>query len=67
MKQDSPGDEGDEPLEENQILRKKIILVQLQKMFSVEYRAWWMNGEWDESGLNNILALSIHPHADEWR
>ncbi len=36
MKQDSPGDVGDGLLEENQIIRNKIILIQFQKMLSIK-------------------------------
>ena len=37
MKQDPPVDVGDEPLEENQILREKIILIQLQKVLCPDF------------------------------
>ncbi len=39
MKQDPPVDVGDEPLDENQILRKKIILIQLHKGFNTRTEA----------------------------
>ncbi len=42
MKPDPPGSMGDEPIEKKKILRGKITLIQLQKVFEAISQPWHM-------------------------